>query len=131
MAKASDKPAIWSPQGTFLIVIKPDKVTFLGGKEMIPIIVLPQNKVHSVIMSPDEKYVLCYSPMGDKAYTVWNFEMVEIIRDFDAEPEEDEHTYKWSHDGKYLAKKFRNETTVDDVVTKVKEGISVYELPSM
>ena len=41
LVKASDKPVIWSPMGTYLIVIKPDKVIFLGGKEMIPIITLP------------------------------------------------------------------------------------------
>jgi len=82
-------------------------------------------------MSPDEKYVMTYAPFGDKAYTVWNFEMVEIIREFDAEADEDEFTYKWSQDGKYIAKKFRTETIVDDKVTKVKEGLSVYTLPSM
>lgn len=38
MLKASDKQIQWSPQGTFLILIKPDKVFFLGGKEMTPII---------------------------------------------------------------------------------------------
>lgn len=73
MAKSSDKPITWSPQGTYLILIKPDKVIFLGGKEMTPIIVLPKNKVLSVKMSPCEKYVLTYSPMGDTCYTVWNF----------------------------------------------------------
>jgi uncharacterized protein with WD repeat len=131
MQKSSDKPVAWSPQGTFLIVIKPDKIIFLGGKEMTPIIVLSQNKVLAVLMSPCEKYVLTYAPMGDKAFTVWNFEMVEVIRDFDAEPEEDDKSYQWSHDGKYLAKKFRTETEVEGKVTKVKEGISVYTLPSM
>ena len=73
MVKASDKPITWSPQGTYLILIKPDKVVFLGGKEMTPIIVLPKNKVLSVKMSPCEKYVLTYSPMGDTCFTVWNF----------------------------------------------------------
>jgi len=48
MQKASEKPVIWSPQGTFIIVIKADKVIFLGGKEMTPIIVLPINKVAAV-----------------------------------------------------------------------------------
>lgn len=131
MVRASDKPVTWSPQGTFLILIKLDKVIFLGGQDMIPIIVLPKHKVVAVKMSPCEKYVLTYSPMGETCYTVWNFEMVEIIREFEAEAEEDEDTYKWSHDGKYIAKKFRTETIVEETVTKVKEGISVYTLPSM
>jgi len=51
--------------------------------------------------------------MGEKAYTVWNFEMVEIIREFDAEADEDADSYKWSHDGSYLCKKFRTETRND------------------
>jgi len=56
-----------------LIVIKPDKVIFLGGKEISPIIVLPQQKVHCVKMSPCEKYVLTYSPLAEVGFTVWNF----------------------------------------------------------
>ena len=50
-------------------------------------------------MSPCEKYVLTWTPKGDVAYTVWNFQMVEVIREFDAEAEEDHTTYKWSFDG--------------------------------
>jgi uncharacterized protein with WD repeat len=73
MLKASDKSISWSPLGTYLILIKADKVIFLGGKEMTPIIVLPKHKVIHVKMSPCEKYVLTYSPMGDVAYSVWNF----------------------------------------------------------
>ena len=46
-------------------------------------------------MSPCEKYVLTWTPKGDVAYTVWNFQMVEVIREFDAEAEEDHTTYKW------------------------------------
>lgn len=132
LEKASKEPVSWSPQGTFLIQIKPDKVYFLGGKEMTPIIVLPQNKVKSVSMSPCEKYVCTYSPMGDKAFTIWNFEMVEIIREFDAEGDETEDSYKWSFDGNYIAKKFRTELKNEaGDVTRVKEGLSVYTLPSM
>lgn len=83
-------------------------------------------------MSPCEKYVCTYAPMGEKAFTIWNFEMVEIIREFKAEAEETEQSYKWSHDGKYICKKFRTETMNEEgEVTKVKEGLSVYTLPSM
>jgi hypothetical protein len=61
-------------------------------------------------MSPCERYVLTYAPKGDVAYTVWNFQLVETIRDFAAEKGENQDTYKWSFDGNYLAKKF--ETTI-------------------
>lgn len=99
---------------------------------MTPIIVLPQNKVKSVLMSPCEKYVCTYSPMGDKAFTIWNFEMVEIIREFDGEEGEDADSYQFSHDGNYIAKKFRTELKDEEGnTTKVKEGLSVYTLPSM
>lgn len=56
--------------------------------------------------------------------------MVEVIRDFEAEREEDENTYQWSFDGNYIAKKYRTETEVEGK-QKVKEGLSVYTLPSM
>jgi len=84
LENASDKPAIWSPQGTYLIVIKADKVIFLGGAgEMRTIITLKMNKCHSVKMSPCERYVLSYTPTNDTCFTVWNFKMAEIIREFD------------------------------------------------
>jgi len=50
-------------------------------------------------MSPCEKYVLTWSPRGEVGFTVWNFQMVEIIREFDSERDEDSTTYKWSFDG--------------------------------
>ena len=80
-ASATDKPVHWSPQGTYLIVIKADKVIFLGGETMEPIITLPQAKVENVKMSPCERYVLTYAPKADIAFAVWNFQMVEIIRE--------------------------------------------------
>ena len=38
---AAEKPVKWSPQGTYMISIKADKVVFLGGETMVPIITLP------------------------------------------------------------------------------------------
>lgn len=81
-------------------------------------------------MSPCEKYVLTWSPRGEVGFTVWNFQMVEVIREFDSEREEDHTTYKWSFDGSYLAKKFTKEQEKDGKI-KIKEGLSVYTLPSM
>ena len=69
----SDKPASWSPRGTYLIAIKPGKVLFLGGKDMIPIITIPQANADAVSMSPCEKYVLIYAPKSASAFTVWDF----------------------------------------------------------
>lgn len=129
---AADKPVEWSPKGTYMIVIKADQVVFLGGESMVPIITLPQAKVKNVKMSPCENYVLTFSPLADVAFTVWDFQMVEILRELPIADDEDTETYKWSMDGKFLAKKFRTELKKDDnSEVKVKEGISVYELPSM
>ena len=126
-----DTKPCWSPKGTYLILIKADKVLFLGGEKMVPIITIPQAKVTQVHMSPCERYVLTYSPKGDAAFSIWNFQLVELIRDFQAEAGEDKDTYKWSYDGNYLAKRMIAETTKEGGESKVKEGISVYELPSM
>lgn len=102
----SDKATNWSPKGTYLIVIKAEKIEFLGGRDFIPIITIPQTKCTHVFMSPCERYVLTYSPLGDIAYAVWDFQLVQVIREFEQAQDEDENTYKWSFDGDYLGKKF-------------------------
>ena len=53
--------------------------------------------------------------------------MVSEIRSFDSEPGENIGSYKWSFDGQFIAKGFRTEKESG----KVKEGITVFELPSM
>lgn len=126
----SNEPTQWSPKGTYLISIKTEKIEFLGGKDMIPIITLPQSKVKAVNMSPCESYVMTYSPESESAYTVWNFQLVEIIREFEAAYDEDQDSYQWNFDGSYIAKKFVTEIEKDGE-TKTKTGVSVYELPSM
>lgn len=99
---------------------------------MIPIITLPQSKVENVKMSPCEQYVLTFSPKADVPFTVWNFQMVEVIRELPIGDNEDIDSYKWSFDGQYLAKKFQSELKKEGSnEVKKKEGISVYELPSM
>jgi translation initiation factor 3 subunit B len=71
---ASDKKVFWSPLGTYLIIIKADRVVFMGGSgNMREIITLAQSKADKVIMSPCERYVLTYSPQADVCFTVWNF----------------------------------------------------------
>lgn len=84
-------------------------------------------------MSPCERYVLTYSPMANFGYTVWNFQMVEIIREFEQERDETDQSYVWSHTGNFIAKKFAKEMEAEDGKgeAKVKTGISIYELPSM
>lgn len=81
----TDSKPNWSPKGTYLIMIKAEKILFLGGEKMVPIITIPQAKVTHVSMSPCERFVLTYSPKGDAAFSIWNFQLVELIRDFQSE----------------------------------------------
>lgn len=69
----SDKPFQWSPRGTYLILIKSDRVEFLGGKAMEPILSIPEAKVDSVSFSPCERYIMLYTPMKDRPYQIWDF----------------------------------------------------------
>lgn len=103
---------------------------------MDPIITIPEPKVDSVSMSPCERYVLTYAPMAKNPYIVWDFQLVEQIRDFDQKQGENLHTYQWSFDGNYIAKRFVQDVTKtkDDgteEVVKQKMGLSVYKLPTM
>jgi len=50
----------WSPLGTYLVLIKSEKLEFVGGSKMNPIIVISQPKVENVVFSPCEKYILLY-----------------------------------------------------------------------
>jgi uncharacterized protein with WD repeat len=36
----NDKPFTWSPRGTYLVSIKSDKVEFIGGSKMTPILTI-------------------------------------------------------------------------------------------
>lgn len=137
-----DKPMQWSPKGTYLIAIKSDKVEFIGGSKMKPILTINEPKVESVLFSPCEKYLLVYQPRNELAYTVWNFQTHEKIREFDQLLGEDGNTYQWSHDGGYIAKytkkPFKKETEEGAEPSKETEEseefktyITIYELPSM
>ena len=62
--------------------------------------------------------------------------MVENIREFDQKQGEHQHTFQWSHDGNFIAKKFTQEVTSKkdegaEELVKTKTGMSIYRLPSM
>jgi translation initiation factor 3 subunit B len=115
-----------------MIQISHDRVDFLGGSEMQPIITLMEAGVNFVSMSPCEQYVLTYNQTSKKeAFIVWNFKLTDKIRSFEKEMFDKAESYKWSHDGKYIAKKFRTDKTNELGETKTKTGLSVFGLPSM
>jgi len=139
-----------------LILIKSDKVEFVGGSKMTPILTINEPKVESVIFSPCEKYLMVYQPKNDCPYTVWNFMTCEKIRDFEQALGEDAQTYQWSYDGKFIAKITKKYTPIEKSEEKkaeeqeqidqaikgeqeppvfpnetTKTYVTVYELPSM
>jgi hypothetical protein len=52
--------------------------------------------------------------MAKNPFVIWNFQLVEVIRDFDQKDGETHLAYQWSFDGNYLAKKFKTEISADD-----------------
>lgn len=146
---AADKACSWSPKGTYLIIIKSDKVEFIGGKQMKPILTINEPKVESVLFSPCETYLLVYSPKNDFPYAIWNFKTHEKLREFEQASGEDGNTFKWSFNGKFIAKYTKKVITKEvesaspvkqeegdedqdvEKVEIIKSYITVYELPSM
>lgn len=103
-----------------MIVIKSDKVEFINGHQTSPILTIRETKVDSVLFSPCEKYLLVYQPRSDLPYSIWNFMANEKIREFEQFSGEDAHSFKWSYDGKFIAK-----TSIKKIV--VPEGEEVKE----
>jgi len=130
----SDKLFVWSPNGTYLVLIKSDKVEFISGSKMLPILTIHQPKVETVIFSPCEKYIVLYMPKSNTPYEVWNFQTNEKIREFEQQSGEDANSFKWSQDSKFIArvtkKKQLNEAG-EEIDDSEKTYITTYELPSM
>jgi uncharacterized protein with WD repeat len=87
-----------------LVLIKSDKVDFIGGSNMTPILTIDEPKVEAVSFSPCEKYLLVYQPKNEMPYTVWNFMTHEKLREFEQARGEDANTFQWSFDGQFIAK---------------------------
>lgn len=97
-----------------MIVIKSDKVEFINGHQTTPILTIMETKVDSVLFSPCEKYLLVYQPKSDLPYSIWNFMANEKIREFEQYAGENAHTFKWSYDGKFIAKTSIKKITVPE-----------------
>mmetsp|Transcript_216 Transcript_216/g.392 ORF Transcript_216/g.392 Transcript_216/m.392 type:complete len:732 (+) Transcript_216:22-2217(+) len=133
----SDQTFSWSPRGTYLVVIRSDKVEFVGGSKMTPILTINEPKVESITFSPCERYLLVYCPKNDLPYSVWNFQTHEKIREFEQFRGENAQTFRWSFQGDYIAKIVRKSTKKEgeeeneEDEENQKTYIAVYELPSM
>ena len=116
----------WSPAGSYLATIVPNRGVILwGGKsyEKIGRFAAPGARV--VVFSPQENYILINS--GDSndpaACKVYHIQTGKLLRAFPTYPdgvskENEAPPFRWSHDDKYLAR-------------MGKDLISIYETPSM
>ena len=123
----SDQPFLWSPKGTYMILIKSDKVEFVAGSTMIPVLTINQPKVETVVFSPCERYVMMYLPKNENTYEIWNFVTNKKMREFGQEIGEDAQTFKWSFDGNYLAKIEKKTKEIDGQEVE-KTYIRIYEI---
>jgi len=110
-----------------MILIKSDKVEFVGGSSMQPVLTIPKPKVDTVVFSPCERYVLIYLPKNDNPYEIWNFVTKEFMRDFEQDNNEDAKTFKWSHDGNFIAKIEKKTKMVGEEEVE-KTYIRIYEI---
>ncbi len=121
---------LWSPQGTYLATIHDQGVALWGGDEFMEQHRFKHAGVKFVSFSPCERYLLtCNYDDSDTAFIVWDICKVSPIRSFykfsspgnaasGAGSEQVPDFFKWSHDGRFLAR-------------KGKDRISIYVLPGM
>jgi len=118
----------WSPRGAYLATFHGKGIALWGGENMKQIQRFAHPGVQLIDFSPCEKYLVTFSPQQDHraesahAIIVWEVFSGQKKRTFHADMtgEDDRQwpIFKWSHDGKYFAR-------------KAKGVISVYETPSM
>lgn len=135
----SDKQFSWSPRGTYMNVIKADRVDFVGGRAMEPILTIEEPKVDFVKFSPCERYILLYTPLKERPFQIWNFAESTMIRDFEQVKNEE---FMWSFDGNFIAKKTfkvipkaaeaegEEEKQIEEAEEDEKVYVSIFEMPS-
>eukprot|EP00357_Protocruzia_adherens_P016651 CAMPEP_0115022694 /NCGR_PEP_ID=MMETSP0216-20121206/31746_1 /TAXON_ID=223996 /ORGANISM="Protocruzia adherens, Strain Boccale" /LENGTH=704 /DNA_ID=CAMNT_0002395513 /DNA_START=22 /DNA_END=2136 /DNA_ORIENTATION=- len=123
-------PAIWSTQGTYLMVLHKLGVNVFGGNELKKVTSFDHAGVTFASMDPTETYIVTLNEAPEAVegegeqkrqqsrIVVWDLTTGEILRKFEAEEGENSYSCKWSPDGKYLAR-------------QRKDLVSVFELPSM
>lgn len=84
----------------------------------------PHNKVLSLIFSPDESYIVsfngtAYAPDREN-FVVWEVKVQKKLRSFHADQTQNENSFKFSYDSKYIAGVFIRQ-----------QIIAVFELPDM
>jgi translation initiation factor 3 subunit B len=112
---------LWSPQGTYLASLHAPGIALWGGPQFEKQGRFAHRDVKRVDFSPCENYLLtCNFDDSDRAFIVWDVRSASVIRTFPMANADctGPDFFKWSHDGKYIARKGR-------------DLISIYELPGM
>jgi len=114
----------WSPNGTFLSLIKKNYVILYGSANMTELRKFCHKDVSGFKISPDEKMIVTYSPKDNAedadelgVIKVWDILSETEVRRFTGTGEKQVHI-KWSFDGKLLA-------------IMRKDMLSIYEAPDM
>ncbi|XP_076808792.1 eukaryotic translation initiation factor 3 subunit B-like [Clavelina lepadiformis] len=118
----------WSPKGSYLATFHGKGIALWGGEKFKQIQRFAHPGVQLIDFSPCERYLVTFSPMPEpgndemQAVIIWEIFTGAKKRTFQADMSGDDDRqwpiFKWSHDGKYLAR-------------KAKGVLSVYETPSM
>lgn len=118
----------WSPQGTYLATFHQKGIALWGTDQFKQIQRFAHQGVHLIDFSPCERYLVTFSPMQagrtsdePQAIVIWDVFTGAKKRAFHADMsgEEDRQwpIFKWSHDGKFFARKSSG-------------VLSIYETPS-
>lgn len=122
----------WSPNGSYLATLVPNKGVILwGGDGFQKIARFPAPGVDTVVFSPQEQYLLtCNNRRDDpNSIKIFSIQTGKLLRAFPLYPKDflpegatmdqiPPPAFQWSHDDKYLAR-------------MGKDLISIYETPSM
>ena len=126
----TERAAVWSPRGTYLVTFHPQGVVLWGGRGFQEIRRIAHPRVNAVLFSPDEAFIGTWSgyegnPSPDRAMLVWDARTGSELRAFrQLRQDDDFHGFDWSADSKLLARVGVDPTTGSELVT-------VYEAPTL
>mmetsp|Transcript_11158 Transcript_11158/g.16863 ORF Transcript_11158/g.16863 Transcript_11158/m.16863 type:complete len:692 (-) Transcript_11158:98-2173(-) len=135
--KWTDRFVTWSPLGTYFVTVHPQGVQLWGGESFSRILRLPHTEVSFIHFSPNENYLMTFSPYlqenenpkDPQSIIIWDVRTGKSRRGFSsvgtAWPE-----FGWSHDDKYFAR-LTPETKDENGKVTQKSCIRIYEASTM
>lgn len=124
----TERAVRWSPRGTYLATFHPQGIVLWCGKGFQEAKRFAHSNVTEALFSPDERYVATWNghygnSTPDRALILWDMRLQTEVRAFkQARHDDDEPDFRWSADGRYLAR-----TGVDPASGS--ELVQIYELP--